>query len=39
MGVVAGVGTFPPYFITEVVGLIVRVVEMWEVDRISGVDG
>lgn len=39
MGVVAGVGTFPPYFITDVVGLIVHGVEMWQVDRISGADG
>lgn len=35
MGLVAGV---PPYFITDVVGVIVRVVEMLEVDVISGVD-
>lgn len=39
MGVVAGVGIFPPYFITDIFGLIVQVAEMWEVDRISGVDG
>lgn len=37
MGVVAGVGTFSPYFITDVVGVILNVVETLEVDSISGV--
>lgn len=37
-GVVGEVATFAPYFITDVVGVIFCVVELLEVERISGLD-
>lgn len=38
MWVVAEVATFAPYFIADVVGMMLQVVVILQVDRISGMD-